>query len=68
MTKKERSDFNQMHHALSRIKEYQTATQLKKSSRRDWGLDYEESLEMAYENVIDEAKYGLKGVRKLKEE
>lgn len=51
-----------MHRALSRIKDYQSPARLQKSSRKDWGLDYEEALEMAYENVLEEAKIGLKGI------
>lgn len=68
MTKKERSDYNQMKNALSRIRRYQSINQLRHNSLKTWGLHYEEALEMAYENVLSEAKHGLKGVRNLKEE
>lgn len=67
MTKKERNDFNQMQNALKRIKNYQSINSLRKDSKKDWGLDYEEALEMAYENIQSEAIAGLRGVRKLKE-
>lgn len=53
-----------MYAALERIaKGYQTPNQLRKNSDKEWGLGYEESLEMAYENLQVEAKAGIKGVR-----
>lgn len=37
---------------LKRIsKDYQTPAQLQRNSNKDFGLSYEESLEMAYENI-----------------
>lgn len=68
MTAKERKDYNQMKRALARIKMYQSIKALRRDSTKDWGLDYEDALEMAYENVLHEAKQGLKGVKNLKEE
>ncbi len=68
MTAKERKDYNQMKRALARIKMYQSTNALRRDSVKDWGLDYEDALEMAYENVLNEAKQGLKGVKNLKEE
>lgn len=62
LTKLER-DFLQMHAALRRIMRYQTTARLRINSQKDWGLDYTEAVEMAYENIQDEAKGGLKGVR-----
>lgn len=55
--------FRQMYNALQRIKSYQTPEQLRKNSERDWGLDYQETIGMAYENIRQEAKDGLKNVR-----
>lgn len=52
-----------MYNALKRIsQEYQTTDQLRRSSR-GLGPGYEESLEMAYENIQEEAKLAIKGVR-----
>jgi hypothetical protein len=45
---------------LRRIASYQTVERLRNHSERDWGCSFEEALEMAYENVITEAKNGLK--------
>lgn len=57
--------YAQMFRALARIKSYQSPARLKKHSWTDWGLpDGREALEMAYENVLQEAKQGLKGVRR----
>ena len=65
MTKpsKAERDFAQMYAALKRIADYQSAARMQRSSERDWGLPYEECLGMAYENLQQEAKTGLRGVR-----
>lgn len=48
--------------ALKRIAAYQTPQQLHKSHLKDWGLDDpNEAIEMAYENVLFEAKNAIKG-------
>ena len=41
---------------LKRIANYQTPEELRRSAERDYGLGYEETLEMAYENVLEEDK------------
>jgi uncharacterized protein (UPF0147 family) len=66
MTTKEQIKFNRMLAALKRIsKDYQTPQQLRKSSSGEYGLDYEEALEMAYENIQGEAKAAIKGIKPL---
>jgi hypothetical protein len=52
--------------ALKRITAYMTPAQLRRESERQYGLDHAEALEMAYENVIDEAKEALRGYRRKK--
>lgn len=52
--------------ALKRITAYMTPAQLRRNSEREYGLDHAEALEMAYENVIDEAREALRGYRKPK--
>jgi hypothetical protein len=52
--------------ALKRITKYQTPEQLRKHSMRDYALSYYEALEMAYENVIQEAKNAVLGKRRPK--
>lgn len=52
-----------MFNTLKRISQYQPYEKLKRSSEKQYGLDYEEALEYSYENVIYEAKYALKGIR-----
>lgn len=53
-----------MYAALERIaKGYQTPEQLRKNSSKQYGLDYQEALEMAYENLQAEAKAAIKGIR-----
>lgn len=49
---------------LKRIASYQSVAQIRRSAERDWGLDPEEALEMTYENVLGEAKFALRGLRR----
>lgn len=59
--------YAQMYVALNRIRSYQTVERLRRHSARDWGLDnHHEAIEMAYENVLHEAKIGLRRVPKPK--
>lgn len=51
--------------ALKRIaRGYQTPDQLRRYAERDYGVSYEEALEMAYENLQHEAKCAIKGKRR----
>lgn len=52
-----------LYDTLKRITQYQSPDRMRKSSRKDWGLDFEEVLEMAYENLQSEAKRAIHGVR-----
>jgi regulator of RNase E activity RraB len=53
-----------MYNVLMKIaKWYQTPDQLRKNCKKEYGLGFEESLEMAYENLQAEAKAAIKGVR-----
>ena len=52
--------------ALKRITQYQSVERLRKHSERDWGLSFEEALCGAYENVIYDARYAIKGHRRPK--
>jgi hypothetical protein len=44
---------------LRRIVSYQSVEKLRRDSEKDWGLNFEEALEMAYKNAISEAKSAL---------
>ena len=48
-------------------KGFQTPSQLKRIAEKSYGLSYEESLEMAYENIQQIAKNAIKGYRTKKE-
>lgn len=50
--------------ALKRITAYTTVAQLRRAAEKQYGLDHAEALEMAYENVIGEAKHALRGYRR----
>lgn len=55
--------FVRMFKALDDITHYQSPEKLQKDSENDWGLGYEESLAMAYENMQGIAKDGIRGIR-----
>lgn len=67
MTTLQIHQFNTMRAALIKIsKGYQTASQIRRDSEKDYGLDFEEAIEMAYENIqMDAARY-VKGVKEIK--
>lgn len=44
-------------------KAYQTPAQIRRNSEKQFGLPYEEALEYAYENIQQEARNAIKGVR-----
>lgn len=68
MTNKEREQFNKMRIALLRIaNDYQTPAQLRRGSERNYGLEYAEALEYAYENIQRDARNAVKGIRQSKE-
>jgi len=63
MTDKEEQKFAQMYLALRRIaKGYVTTDQIEKNANR-LGLTSQEFMEYAYDNIQQEAKNGLKGIR-----
>src|ERR1044072_1113919 len=45
-------------------KNYETSSELRKSSKNNYGLDYEEALEMAYDNIQSTAKSAIKGIKR----
>jgi len=65
MTKKQIENYNRMREALLEISKYQSTGKLRKDSEKDWGLEYEEALEMAYENIQETAKFSVKGIKKI---
>lgn len=69
MTAKQKKQFNQMLSILKKIsKEYQSPSQLRRGSEKQYGLEYEEALEMSYENIQSEAAFACKGVKVLQTE
>ena len=57
-----------LYDALKRIASYQPPESLHRTAGRVYGLDGNEAIEMAYENVISEAKSAIKGMRRPKGE
>ena len=67
MTKNQVRQFNRMRFALMRIScEYQTPEKLRKNAERDYGVCFEEAIEMAFENMQTDAREAVKGVREIK--
>lgn len=67
MTNKERDDYERMRVALKRIAtRYLTPAQLGRNAEKLLGLSYTEALEMAYENIQDDARMAVRGVRRAK--
>ncbi len=50
--------------ALKRISQYDVPDRLRRSCEKSYGLSYEETLEMAYDNVLIEAKNAIRGMRR----
>ena len=66
MTKKQIEDFNKLRSALIEITNYQTPDKLRKDDKNGFGLDFEEAIAMAYENIQETAKFAVKHVRIIK--
>lgn len=67
MTNKQIENYNRMRHALKMIaKDFGTTEWLQGNSEKEYGLEYEEALEMAYDNIQDVARQAVHGVREIK--
>lgn len=64
ITEKQALQFNRMLTALTRIKHYDSPDRLRKNSEKTYGLEFEEALEYAYENMQGEAAV-IKGVKRI---
>lgn len=56
------------YNTLKLIASYASPAKLQRDSEKLYGLDYEEALEMAYENVLAVAKEAIRGKRRPVEE
>lgn len=60
------TNYNSMLSTLQRIaKEYETTTELEKSCWDNWWCEYTEAVELAYENIQEEAKQVIKWVKSI---
>lgn len=66
MTDLQKQQFNRMRSALIKIRSYQTPDQIRRNSEDDYGLEYEEALGMAYENMLTEASLAVRGIKEIK--
>ena len=52
-----------MYSALKTITQYQSPEKLRKDSKKEWGVDFTDAIEMSYENIQQTAKDAIKGIR-----
>ncbi len=68
LTTQQVKQFNQMIRSLKIIaKDYKKPDWLRRNSEKLYGLEYEEALEMAYENIQNLASISVRGVRPIEE-
>lgn len=66
MTSKQKENHNRMIDTLKKIGlKYQTPAQLRKSAEKQYGLSFKDALEMSYENIQEEAKDSIRGLKKI---
>ncbi len=66
LTNRQVQRFNQMIRALKIIsKDYKKPNWLQRHCEKEYGLSYEEALEMAYENIQQLAADSVRGVRPI---
>jgi len=56
----------QYYDALKMITNYLQPEKLRRCSKKEYGLEYEEALEYAYENVLLTAREAIRGYRRPK--
>lgn len=56
-----------LYDALKRITAYMPPEKLEKVCEKKYGLEREEAIEMAYENVLAEAAQAIRGMRRPKD-
>lgn len=57
-----------MYTALKRIANFTPAGRLKRNAEKEYGLSGGDCIEVAYENVIAEAKQAIRGLRKPRQQ
>ena len=67
MTERQKTQFNYMRGILVRIgKKYASPDKLRRTAESEYGLRFDEALEMSYENIQEEARAAVKGVKAIK--
>lgn len=56
-----------LYDVLKRISSYASPDRLRRIAEREYGLTGDDAVEMAYENVLEEAKAAIKGMRRPRE-
>jgi hypothetical protein len=66
MTPEEKQQFNKIFFALQRIaKDYKASYELREDCEEEYGLEYEEVLEMTYENIQSDAAMAIIGIKSV---
>lgn len=66
MDSDKKKQFNLMLNVLTHIaKNFQTYYELQENAERDYGIDYVEALEMAYDNIQFQAKFAIQGIKHI---
>lgn len=72
ITEKQKQQFNLMLDTLKKIRDYKSSKKIRKDSHEvtpqslcDWGSDFEEALEMAYNNIQSKAALACKNVKPI---
>lgn len=55
-----------LYDALKRITKYDSVQGIHRTAEKRYGLSGEEVIEMAYENVVNEARIAIRGMRRPK--
>lgn len=64
MTIKETDKIRRLYDALKAVAQCDTPDQLKRDSQNEYGVEYDEALEMAYENVRQIARNAVRRMRR----
>lgn len=66
ITEKQAQQFNRMLDTLKKIsKDYMTTEQLRSKSEKMYGLEFEECIEMVYDNIQSDAQSACKNVKRM---
>lgn len=66
MTERQKLQFNLMLYQLRAFADSKPTEYLKKHSFKEYGISYEDFIEMSYINILDDARDCVRGIREVK--